>query len=227
MVASHVSLREIMGEAQSLGSQHAVLLGVSTLAIAALYGVADLLPLLSPDKGGVGLLTSILGLVVSLFVQYRLTERLLADRRGPDAQMPVRRYGSLFGALFLSGLAIAAGVIVLIIPGLYLAGRWLTVSARLIDGSLDGNEALRASWGDSELSQLAFSLAFLISFAPWALLVAIGYAGWDTLFDGLDFVSIALVNLVTGFTFVLGWTIAAAAYRCAVPNAESVGGVFS
>ena len=227
MAARSVKLNEIIEEAQALASEHAVLLGVTAIAITALYSGLDWITLATQDRGGTGLLSSLLGLTVSIFGQYHVTEQMLADRRETGVQPAVRRYGSLFGALFLSGIAIAVGVICFIIPGLYLAGRWLTVSARVVEGNLGGTEALRASWADSEPSQLAFSLTYLISLAPLALLLAIGFGGWEALFDTNDFASIAFVNLATGFTSVLGWTIATAAFRRAVPINPGVGQVFS
>lgn len=227
MAARSVKLSEILEEAQELASQHAVLLGVTAIAIAALYSGLDLITLATQDKGGLALLSGLLGLIVSIFGQYRVTEILLADRRKPGIKPAVRRYGSLFGALFLSGLAIGAGVIAFIIPGLYLAGRWLTVTGRVVEDHLGGNVALRVSWADSEPSQLAFSLTYLISLAPLAVLLAIGFGGWETLFDTNDLASIAFVNVITGVTSVLGWTIATAAFRRAVPIDQGVGQVFS
>ena len=227
MAANPVKLFDIFEEAQSLVSKHAILLGISVFAITALYSAFDWLLLANPGQNGFSLLSTISGFVISLFMQYRVTEQLLADRRNLGSQLATRRYGSLFGALFLSSLAIGAGLIAFIIPGLYLAGRWLTVTARVVESNLGGNAALGASWVDSETSQLPFSLAYLVSLTPLALLAGLAFGGWEALFDSSDLLSILVVNLMTGLAFVLGWTIATAAYRCAVPSDKGIDQVFA
>ena len=123
MTAKAVNLGEIIDEARSLAGQHRTILAATIVLIAAAYTALDWLEMSIQDRGGMVLLSSLTGLVLGLFVQYRITEHLIADRLQPGHR--VRSYGSLFGALLLSGLAIGAGLIVLVLPGIYLAGRWL------------------------------------------------------------------------------------------------------
>ena len=225
MTAKAVSLGEIIGEARTLAGQHRTILAGTIVVIAAAYSALDWLEMSIKDRGGVVLLSSLIGLVVSLFAQYRITEHLIADHLLPGRQ--VRSYGSLFGALLLSGFAITAGIIVLVLPGIYLAGRWLTATPRVVMGNMGGTEALRESWADSEQSQFAFSVATTLSMAPILSLLGAAYLVTSDLSPGANLVLDVALNLIVGLTSVLGWTVAASAFRCVVANPSEFEQVFS
>ena len=225
MTVKAVSLGEIIGEARTLAGQHQTILAATIVVIAAAYSALDWLEMSIKDRGGVVLLSSLIGLVVSLFAQYRITEHLIADRLKPGHR--VRSYGSLFGALLLSGLAIGAGLIVLVLPGIYLAGRWLTVAPRVVVGDLASNDALRASWADSENSQFAFCLVTVLSFAPTVIMFGLGYLAATDLSPNANLALVVAQNLIVGVTSVLGWTFAAGAFRCVVANQSEFEQVFA
>ena len=227
MQIARIELPEILAEARSLASEHGVMLIGTGVAIAAGYSLIDWLSLRAEDAGGLTLVSSIVGVVVTVFVQYVLTERLLADRRSPGQPAPQRRYGTLFVAQLISGIAIMLGAIALILPGIYLAGRWFTVAAQVVEGSDGASDSLKASWEASGPSQLAFVLATILSILP--LLPVIGIIYNATLGDTVEesLVTLVLTNVLSGVSSVLGWLLAAAAYRRAVPVHGQYDGVFA
>ncbi|WP_226016848.1 hypothetical protein [Novosphingobium sp. FKTRR1] len=80
----------------------------------------------------------------SFFVQYHLVEYVL----NRDFGTPVggRHYGSAFGAAFLSTLGAGGAMLLLIVPGLYVAARWSLSDALVIGEGLGAIESLRESW---------------------------------------------------------------------------------
>lgn len=226
MPARSVEIGEIFGEAKSLVQQHAGYLAAVLAAVSLGYIGLDWLTTQSTSQGGVTFLSSISGLFVSLFVQYLVTERLLLDRKPEGAPRAARRYWPLFLAGLMSGAAIALGAVLLVLPGIYLAGRWLTYSAQLIDRELGASEALSASWQDSEPSQLAFCIAAVAGFMPAIVMVG-GMVVWSdyVLSDALP--AIAFLDGLSALTSLTGWIIGVAAYRLAEPAADPLGHVFA
>lgn len=221
-----VSLGGLFAEANALVSQQAGFLAAATVLITALFVGLDALSILSEDSNGMLLVSSLAGIVIALLGQYLVVERLLVDRL-PVGQAPaMRHYGSLFGALFFSGLGIVAGLVVLLLPGFYLAGRWLTVTQRVVEGHLPAMEALRASWNDSEPSQLVFTVAYVISMAPTFLIIAVTYFP-DLLANPDDvWLTSLIVSGLSAVSSIAGWVISTAAYRQAVPVDSQIQSVF-
>jgi hypothetical protein len=219
-------LAEVFQETGRLVSHHTGFLAGVFAAIAGGYLAIDLMGMQIGDASGMLLPASIFGLVVTFFVQYVVTERLLIDRRFEGQPALTRRYGSLFVASLLSGAAIGIGTLFLVVPGIYLAGRWFTYSAHLIEKSLGASESLNASWADSANSQLAFSLAALLGFSPTVLLFGVGYLSGSGLLESDSIWALTMTNVVTTLTAVLSWTLGIAAYRLAVPTDTSLGAVF-
>jgi hypothetical protein len=222
-----IELPDILAEARSLASEHGVMLIGTGVAIAAGYSLIDWLSFRAEDAGGLALVSSLVGVVVTVFVQYVLTERLLADRRSAGQPAPGRRYGTLFVAQLISGLAILLAAIALILPGIYLAARWFTVTPQVVEGSDGASDSLKASWEASQPSQLAFVLAAILSILPLLPVIGVIYnaAMSDTVEESL--VALVLTNVLSGVSSVLGWLLAAAAYRRAVPVHGQYGGVFA
>jgi hypothetical protein len=113
-MSEEVTFHDIATEVSRLGSRHGTYLALVGGAIAVGYSVLDLM-------GATGSNT-IVGLVVSVFLQYAVTERLLDDRLQPG-RGDKRRYWSMFGSGLLSGLGILLCTLLLVLPGIYLAGR--------------------------------------------------------------------------------------------------------
>lgn len=222
MTAQPVNISEIWREALMLGRQHSSVLIAAILFITATSFAFEWIQLVARDPSGSIVLIGILNLGISIGAQYLLIERLLLDRRVIDGGGATRLYMSMLGALMFSGVAIAAGMIALIVPGIYLAGRWLTAAPRVVESRMAAMQALRTSWEDSEASQLAFCLAVMLAFTP-ALILLGGYAAGDPFLIFASTLPGALaINALSTIIGVLGWVISTAAYRLAVP----VGGEF-
>ena len=85
---------------------------------------------------------------------------------------PVRpwklRIGSMFGVGLLSGLGIGLGLVLLILPGVYLAGRWFLAVPILLAEDMSVSDALSQSWERTENTWLSCSTIVVVSFA-WQL----------------------------------------------------------
>lgn len=223
-----VTLSEILGEAGTLLRHHGLFLVGMLAASVAVYMGSDWLAARSGKAGVESLLYLLSGLFVTVFIQFMTIERLLSDRNLGGETPRVRRFGALFGALLLSGLAIIIGLFLFLIPGIYLAGRWLTAPARVVESKLGVMEALDASWRDSEPSDLVFSLTFALVSAPFIVFLAV--AAWND----FEFVmmsttvgALVLINTVSAMASVAGWVIGVAAFRRAVPTGLRETEVFS
>ncbi len=94
---------------------------------------------------------------------------------GRSIQAGLDLFAPVFLAVLLAGAGIAAGLVLLILPGIYLAVRWFFVAQSVVVDKARGPEALRASW---RLSQgfwwRTFGVALLanlIAFLPASLVV--------------------------------------------------------
>lgn len=227
MEVRKVELSEILAEASDLGSRHWQPLLIATFGIIAGYSLLDWLSFQMEDASGMAVGAMIVGSVIWIYAQYVVTERLLADRRPVDREGGTRRYGTLWVALLLIGVAIGFGAVLLIIPGIYLAGRWLTVAPHLIEGNLGATDAMQASWDASYPSQLTFFMTAILGFLPAIPGIVLSFSP-AALAPGVE----AMPMLVAASAFsatstVLGWLLAAAAYRKAVPATAQFESVFA
>lgn len=131
-----VSVSDVLSEWFAGIGRHA---SVSLLAGGLIAVVGTLMDLSLGDRGG-----QLVSSIASFFIGYHFVEYVLARDFGtPTGQ---RHYGSAFGSALLSLLGIGAGLILLIIPGLYVAARWSLANALVIGEGLGSTESLRESW---------------------------------------------------------------------------------
>lgn len=221
-----ISFGEVVSEAKLLFARHAGLLVAVGAAITALYIGMDWMTTQNPDVAGFLALTLVIGFLISLFVQYLVVEEMLADRLEPGQARSQRQYLSMFGAMFISGLGIVVGFVLLILPGVYLAARWMTMPQQIIEKRLPATDALSASWDCSGRSQGAFIAAYLVSMAPTLLSLPFGFMPSFEEQGTNYWAGVVIINLLTGLSFVLNWVLATAAHRVASPVDHLVGGVF-
>ncbi len=222
MAETNTTLGNILAESIELARRHAGVLAIAGTAIVVGYTLLD--TFVGPEDALFpGLIAAF---VVIIPVQYFVTEHLLADRIQPEV-LARRRYGSLFAASFLSSLAITLGLVFLVVPGMYLAGRWLASSAFVVAEGKGGTDSLRASWDASFASQNAHVIAALISIIPNATLAAWAwwvFAGGQTI-DGLT--GSIILNVLNAVSVILPWMVGSAAYRVTRPNNSQLAGVFA
>jgi len=96
-------------------------------------------------------------------------------RFGRSLQLGLDAFAPVFLAVLLAGVGIAAGLLALIVPGIYIAVRWLFVPQAVVVENARGPSALRTSWALTEgfwwRTFLVVVLANLIAFLPGLLII--------------------------------------------------------
>jgi len=231
MTAQSVSIGNILDELRMLAGKHAGMLAGCMLGIGGAYTAIDWLSLQLDDDGAGGMMEILVGLIIGIYVQYAVTERLLADRLSLRGAPPVRRYGVLFVASLLIGIGLLLGLVMLVLPALYLSARWMIATPMIVEDNVAGGsgfEALKQSWQTSAPFVPAFLLATLlygvIIVASEAVPLVTDFADLSAIEEQLVW---AISNLLTGLSNVFGWTLAASAYRRAVPVQSGLEQVFA
>lgn len=78
------------------------------------------------------------------------------------------RIASLFGIGIITGFGIVVGLLLLILPGLYLVGRWYIAAPILFAEDTSVSEAVQASWERTEEHWLACTAIALLAFVVQA-----------------------------------------------------------
>lgn len=166
---------------------------------------------------------TISGVIVSVFVQYAFLERVL-----PLPSGATRRYGSLFGSGLLSGLGIMLGLLLLIVPGLYLSARWALTSPFVVAGQRRATEAISASWDATAECWRPLLLAYVL--LGVTATVPLGALVFYSQFSGGEDLSqvaeLLLINTWTSVFTIGAWLIGAAGYRLMADRLESIEDVF-
>lgn len=103
----------------------------------------------------------------------------LAEGERPHAGRSIQAgldvFAPAFLAVLLAGLGIALGLVLLILPGIYVAVRWYFVAQAVVIDNARSTEALRASWRLTNGFWLrtfgVILLANIVAFLPASLLV--------------------------------------------------------
>ncbi len=166
--------------------------------------------------------------ITSFFIGYHFVEYVLARDFG--ARIGKRRYGSAFIAGILGLLGICAGIVVLIVPGLYIAARWSLANALVIGEGLDGTESLRESWRRTEshawtilICYLLLGLVFLGGAIGFGVVIAL--AGGPA-FEG-SFAASLVGNALSGALSVIAGLLGCALYGLIGKPTAALDDVFS
>ena len=209
----------ILHEWFSVLLENAVLLAVATLLIIALSQICDMT--------GDSRLSTFMGVPVGVFGQYYLVETMLG-RQGAGPRGGKRHFASLFVASLLGSLGVIAGFVLLIVPGLYLAARWIAATPFIVDQETGGIASLKASWAATSEMAWSIVLAMVIGFAPLAL-IALG-AGIMVGLTGMEAnhtITLLVNNIWSSCLIVLGWTLSVAVYRLIKPASGQLEAVFA
>jgi len=213
----------------NLGGVIAQCVGVITSRIGLTLGTIFLITAgfslldLVPNKGA----STLPSLIVNLVVQYYFVEALLLE--GVErSQRRKRRYGSLFLAGLLGSLGIFAGMILLLLPGIFLMARWSISTPFIVADGMNGSEALKASWNATFGSRWTLFVLFLLScIALGALfLVVILITTVLHLDPDSPFLSVAS-NFLVSLWLVGGWILGVGIYRCLRPSSIALESVFA
>ena len=208
---------EIVDEFRDLLLMHIFYLLLAIAAITALYSVTDLFA--TPAA------TFVPSLVVTIYGQFVVVERLLRDRL-PDGK-GYRRFGSIFGSGFLSGLAIALALVALVIPGIYLVARWSIAVPTIVAENRSSSESLTASWERTAASILPIFLVYLVAMIVWGGSIWLSIVFSTGTIDVNSMMLIVLGNALVGGVSVLGWVLSVAIYRCITPDDKRFDAVFA
>jgi len=211
-----VGFGEIINEMTAVAQANFPLLAVTTLGVAAGFSLLDVL-----SSGA----SNAINLVVTIFIQYQIVERMLADRVPSEPRS--HRYGAMFIAGLLGGLGTLVGFVLLIVPGFFLIAAWSVTTPFIVVEDKSGTAALGASWRATAASRMSIVLVVLLGCA----VLGIGFAGLF-LFTGLseDTLGVAgtiYVNLLATTITVAGWVLAVAVYRLVVPYSGGFREVFA
>lgn len=212
-----LGLGELFADMLALFQEHIRLVLAVIVMITLGYSVLDLVS----ER-----VSSIAGIIVSVFVQYFILERILADPM--DAELSGRRFGSMLGSSILSGIGIVVGLVFLIVPGLYLAARWTLAPAFVVAEHRRAIESLSASWEATSEHVMPLMIAYLVGLGG---MVVFGIG----IFVGVQFIpnadstylEIGMTNLVTACVSMAGWLLCASAFRLMVNRRAALENVFA
>lgn len=161
--------------------------------------------------------------VASFLAQFYLTASVL-ERIGLRAPAGRKRVGAFLGLSLLSGLGILLGLVLLIVPGVYLAVRWSVASPMLLAEDVGASDALGKSWALTESSFWAILAVQLLIFVP-ALLIAIGAT---LLFDAWQPLVASTISYAVLFgAFAASWLSGVAIYALLKPADGHLAEVFA
>ena len=193
----------------------------------ALYSAADILMV----EDGVYFLITIVGWALG----YLLLRYLMKASAAPG-EAPLSGFFGYFALGLVSGVVIIAGLILLIIPGLYLILRWLPAYARLYVHGDGVVSALRWSWQETRALQkpLALALIWPLLFLALGLVgffaVEIGWIAWgesaSQAASASDIV-LVVVNLLSGIWTAWMQVLGIAVYRMIERGEPDLIGTFS
>jgi hypothetical protein len=153
-----VSVGDILREAWQLYKRFFVRFVTVAAIVFVVIGLVDGLLALATDDGGLGaVLWSLIAVAVSLvgyfWLQGALVEAVRDVRDGrADASVgelfsrTQPRLPALIVAGILAGLAIALGLVLLIIPGLFLLSRWFLITPAIVLENRSAGESFSRSW---------------------------------------------------------------------------------
>jgi hypothetical protein len=188
------------GKAAAIMRGNLALAGSAFVMMTAIGVAGDLGPLASSA-------VSLFLLPVQLLFQYELTLAALA-KLGLAERQGRRRLWALLGLGILGGLGILLGVVLLILPGLYLYVRWSLATPILIAEGAGPVEALTRS--GQEVSGRFWPVAglFLLVGLPW-----LAGTSMEILLAPLTLLSSLLSNGLAYLSIIMAWCAAIAVYR--------------
>jgi hypothetical protein len=207
-----LSLGELIGTASHLARVHFLALLVYIGALTVIGAGLDMLPRGGGTAGNIG----------SVIAGYFLYEHLLRKEGLMAAGRTERSIWSYVGVSILTGIAIALGFILLIVPGLILAARWSIATGIVVAEGRPATQAMSTSWAATRASQWSivalYAIYGLAVFVPAILLGAgLGLFGALESESEIAFGSALLTNLFaqvfTAGGFVIGVALMQGLYR--------------
>lgn len=206
--------------------------GPAVGAFAGLAGLSVALDMLVGPDGRGNLAISGLATVLA---QYLVTRRVMEEHGLLSSGAGGYRatgFGAVFGVCLLSNLGIILGLVLLIVPGVFLAIRWFAAVPALLGEEASVTGALGESWEKTKGHGGAVFGAMLLVYLP--LLAAIGLAfaiGVATAQGGPDpsgaLVFSVVLNALTTSAAVIAWHAAVAFWELRSPAVPALAEVFA
>lgn len=196
------------------------LIGFVVLATA-IYSLVDIY---DPNTGGLFFISAIVVWVLG----YILLVVLMRISGGAD-EVHSGGIAGYFGLGILTGIPIGIGLILLIVPGLYLLMRWLPAYARLQDTGEGVNDAMSWSWANTRPHQISLSIALLGPVSCYLGLFAVGFwqeMHWQNLSEPMFNAAIVAGNFFVTMSTAWLQILGVAAYRLILGHQATPVGVF-
>ncbi|WP_380875365.1 hypothetical protein ACFB49_04350 [Sphingomonas sp. DBB INV C78] len=198
-------------------------------ALTALSVAMDML--VGPDGRGNMLVSGL----ATVYAQYLITKTVM-DAGGLDSagagEYRAAGFGAVFGVCFLSNLAIILGLLLLVVPGVFLAIRWFAAVPALIGEDSGVTRALGLSWERTKGYGGAIFGSLLVIYLPLiiAVIVAIGI-GISAADAGMEesggLAESLILNSLIGLSSIIGWHAAIAFWELRSPAAPALADVFA
>jgi hypothetical protein len=175
-------------------------------ALLLLTGGATALDLLLPDDS---IAVSNIPLTIALLCAASIVTRAAMARAGLAVAGDDLRFGTLFGISLLGNLGIILGLLLLVIPGLYLSARWFMAVPAMFAEDRSASDALGTSWqATREHAWPLVGLTLLVYLPPFVLAVLVN------LFASLlpAAAMSATTNMMVYGSVIIGWHAAVATY---------------
>lgn len=165
-------------------------------------------------------LYSLIGMIITLLA----TAAALRALTGQQPRQPMPIGGYVLGGI-VSGLATLLGFVMLILPGLFLLGRWALMVVVLEAEGVPAMESLRRSWELTERDWLAATIIFVLAglgnFAGGAVVELLSAQGWPMLIGGS-----LIGNAITSVATVWSCIATVALYRFITGSVSQVDEIF-
>lgn len=169
----------------------------------------------------------VLAFAVLCYAQYELSYEMLADDDLLPAGYRQRRLLAVVGVQILTGLAVMAGWLLFVLPGLYLMLRLSLAVPALIAEEAGVAQALAISWRRLRGQLPALLGAYMLAVLPMLLLwTAVAFAVRAQSLAAVATLTLAAIG-TSGVTLVYTWCIAAAAYAATRRDAPRLEQVFA
>ncbi|MDB5705223.1 MAG: hypothetical protein JWN66_2339 [Sphingomonas bacterium] len=170
-----------------------------------------------------GIAAAIPGSVGGVIAHYYLLVRAL-DRLGLRKAGAPNRFWDFWGLLILSGIGVALGLAVFIVPGLYISARWAVAGAVLVNGDRQVGDALDTSWTICRPSAWAIvgtSLVIIVSAGLIGLVLEAVSGIW------LPGLTRAIFQLCAEGVTIAFWLVGIAVYSLLCPGSSHLEKVFA
>jgi hypothetical protein len=208
-----LTVAEIFGETGRLANDNAGMVVACVFGLTLLNVVLDIVM-----PGNASTLPATLA---NLGAQYGLITLVLTGR---GLREGTAGFGAFFGINFLAGLGIMLGIVLLVVPGLFLAARWSAANAALLSEGEGVNAALGRSWDMTAASVWPIVGVQLVIFVP---ALVIGFGSMFALDTLMPVAGSAIMYLALFAASTLSWLAGVAIYTLLRPATDELAEVFA